>query len=157
MAPSERGLPRHGKIGANFNIWPSGIRAVLSRGSVSARGNRTGAARVAARRNDRASSAPCWLPRFTMNFRYDLEGSLLAPEPDYRLRYTNVIADVSRIRIANSLSANARTPPWDRLDNVTCTQQKGPRQRDAPREKYSAVACPDPSSGLDADNLRFSW
>ena len=45
-----------------------------------------------------------------MSFRYNLEGSLLAPDRSYQPRYINVIADVSRIRISNSPSANAETP-----------------------------------------------
>lgn len=37
----------------------------------------------------------CWLPRFTMSFRYNLEGSLLAPRVGTAVH--NVIADISHI------------------------------------------------------------
>lgn len=47
-----------------------------------------------------------------MSFLYNLEGSLLAPDRSYQPRYINVIANVSRIRISNSPSANAETPPF---------------------------------------------
>lgn len=59
------------KIGANFNIWE---RAVESRHVIVFTGTRdteiVGRATVA---------PPRRLPRFTMSFRYNLEGSLLAP------------------------------------------------------------------------------
>lgn len=87
MAPSAtltEAVPRHGKIGANFNIWPSGIS-----GGLIAAGSRVVSRRVL------SPLFPCWLPRFTMSFRYNLEGSLLAPRAG--TAYINVIADISRI------------------------------------------------------------
>lgn len=97
------------KIGANFNIWESPVE---SRHVISFTGTRKSWRGPRVRVEQPSLDSPRWLPRFTMSFLYNLEGSLLAPDRSYQPRYINVIANVSRIRISNSPSANAETPPF---------------------------------------------
>lgn len=137
MAPSAALRP--GKIGANFNIWPSGISPVV----LSRKPRRCHTTRSSLRADYRDLQ---WVSGTTWKE--------VCSRPESGSRYINVIADVSRIPESQTV-----LPPMRRGDDVTSTTLLHAKRNacvittGATREKYTAFLRP----GLNADYLWFLY